>query len=362
VESFHQWNKEHPHKNNAGGKACNKNRNIYKARWTLMRKARMNFDWITWPYAFWSFASVLGIFAVAAIYQYISHPHILWFVFLTLVGAELCLTKICVDWLKQRQIVSSVKMPEAIPPPTTRSIKPVASLPPPATAPTTNPFPAIHPTTNKASLPQSVIKASGDLTDALNGMLKARRDLEIYSMGTDRDPSDFTRIWNDITRMGKAIEGAANELAVASLALWPDLSDELRDTLLSLESRDGFRDANLELISKTAKILATNAQAHLLRQESSSAEWINISPDEIVHAEFGSPDIPGSWKAKTKKGEKLADRVKYLFGLPDPVVVEPDVLDMDDPGGVKKHLRLHLSNGTRRTIAVGSILSFANSW
>jgi hypothetical protein len=54
--------------------------------------------------------------------------------------------------------------------------------------------------------------------------------------------------------------------------------------------------------------------------------------------------------------------VKDLFSQPNIVVVSPENLDMDDPGGAKKHLRMHLSDGTRKTLAVGMVLSFDNAW
>jgi hypothetical protein len=68
-------------------------------------------DWLTWHYAFWSFLALLGVFGAAAIYQYISHPNILWFILVALIGAEICFTKIAVDWLKNRPKSDSESVP-----------------------------------------------------------------------------------------------------------------------------------------------------------------------------------------------------------------------------------------------------------
>ena len=199
--------------------------------------------------------------------------------------------------------------------------------------------------------------------EATSDLLAAQQSLDAYRSDARPDPNRFGIIWDAINKNGPLVMTRANNLAVHALAMWPDLDDKLSDTLLSAQRRGGHRPENLERIAEVCQILAAKSRAHLLRQESRPVASRQYSSDEITHAEFGSTDLPKSWKDKTRSGENLADRIKYLFSQSRAVVVTPDELDMDDPGGSgKKLLRMWVSGGKRRNLAVGMLLKLEDAW
>ncbi len=81
-------------------------------------------------------------------------------------------------------------------------------------------------------------------------------------------------------------------------------------------------------------------------------------------AEFGTTDLPESWKDVTKSGENLAEKVKHLFKQsPNSIVISPMALDMDDPGGSgKKLLRMYVPGGKRKNLAAGMLLKWEDTW
>jgi hypothetical protein len=117
-------------------------------QWWTLGKRRMIPDWLTWHYCFWGFVSLLGVFGVAAIYQYISHPKILWFALAALIGAEICFTKIAVDLRSGNAKTPEPDSPShATPSPTPPPARDAPNHPqPPFMAPSSHP--ATQPTTS----------------------------------------------------------------------------------------------------------------------------------------------------------------------------------------------------------------------
>jgi hypothetical protein len=132
--------------------------------------------------------------------------------------------------------------------------------------------------------------------------------------------------------------------------------------LADLEELFKQNGAVVQFRGNTYLVLHWNEKRQLLPTAAPPAD--RCSPDDMLRADFGTTDLPDSWKDETKSGEKLVDRLKRLFKQPpNSVVVSPKELDMDDPGGGgKKLLRMYVPGGKRKNLAAGMLLKWEDAW